>query len=64
MLPLRHEVGERAGPIAKQWEGEVVGVSALPWVTKEKNPDTSPSPRKRGSPPSPRAYDARGEGLR
>jgi len=24
MLPLRHEVGERAGPIAKQWEGEVV----------------------------------------
>jgi hypothetical protein len=27
MLPLRHEVGERAGPIAKQWEGEVAGVS-------------------------------------
>ncbi|HZU87787.1 MAG TPA: hypothetical protein VE993_00885 [Stellaceae bacterium] len=22
MVPLRHEVGERAGPIAKQWEGE------------------------------------------
>jgi len=27
MLPLRHEVGERAGPIATQWEDEVVGVS-------------------------------------
>ena len=64
MLPLRHEVRERAGPIAKQWEGEVVIVSKTLRVTKEKNPDTSPSPRKRGSPPSPHAYDARGEGLR
>ena len=27
MLPLRHAVGERVGPIAKQWEGEVVGVT-------------------------------------
>ncbi len=24
MLPLRREAGERVGPIAKQWEGEVV----------------------------------------
>ena len=24
MLPLRRAAGERAGPIAKQWEGEVV----------------------------------------
>ena len=72
MLPLRHEVGERVGPIAKQWEGEVVFVAKPSPVTKEKNPDTSPSPRERGSPPSPHAYDpstalragARGEGLR
>jgi hypothetical protein len=64
MLPLRHEVGERAGPIAKQWEGEVVGVPETPCALNRKNPDTSPSPRKRGSPPSPRAYDARGEGFR
>ena len=27
MSPLRHEVGERKGPIAKQWEGEVVSVA-------------------------------------
>jgi len=56
-------VGER-GPIAKQWEGEVVGVTKRRGVAKEKDSDTSPSPRKRGSPPSPHAYDARGEGLR
>jgi len=24
MLPLRRAAGERVGPIAKQWEGEVV----------------------------------------
>jgi hypothetical protein len=24
MRPLRREAGERVGPIAKQWEGEVV----------------------------------------
>jgi hypothetical protein len=24
IAPLRHEVGERKGPIAQQWEGEVV----------------------------------------
>jgi hypothetical protein len=41
----------------------VVGASKMWWVGKEKNPDTSPSPRKRGSPPSPRAYDARGEDI-
>jgi hypothetical protein len=42
--PLRREAGEREGPIAKQWEGEVVllaceifpGVGTAP---------TSPSPR-------------------
>ncbi len=42
--PLRREAGEREGPIAKQWEGELVflageifpGVGAAP---------TSPSPR-------------------
>jgi len=27
MFPLHHEVGERVGPIAKQWEGEVVAVT-------------------------------------
>jgi len=43
-VPLRREAGERAGPIAKQWEGEVAllpdeffpGGGAAP---------TSPSPR-------------------
>jgi len=42
----------------------VVGVAETLWLAKDKNPDTSPSSRKRGSLPSPHAYDARGEGLR
>ena len=59
------------GPIAKQWEGEVVlpGDGMLPLA--DISQPTSPSPRKRGSPPSPpamtraeRASDAMGKGDR
>jgi hypothetical protein len=42
--PLRHEVGEREGPIAKQWEGEVVLLSGEIFPGGGGTP-TSPSPR-------------------
>src|SRR6267154_1698474 len=67
-VPLRREAGERVGPIAKQWEGEVV-LHTNKMLRLQTPLPTSPSPRKRGSPPSPpamtraeRAFDAMCEG--
>ena len=51
-VPLRRVAGERVGPIAKQWEGEVVLHEAKCQRLQTPLP-TSPSPRRRGSPPSP-----------
>src|ERR1700722_8039783 len=53
-VPLRRAAGERAGPIAKQWEGEVVLAKDGMFLVQASQP-TSPSPRKRGAPPSPPA---------
>ena len=68
MFPLRRGAGERVGRIAKQWEGEVVLLTYEIFRSQTSRP-TSPSPRKRGSPPSPpamtraeRASDAMCEG--
>ena len=52
MLPLRREVEERWAH-CEQLEGEVVGVPKTARLLKRPNPDTSPSPRKHGSPPPP-----------
>jgi hypothetical protein len=52
MFPLRRGAGERVGRIAKQWEGEVVLLTYEIFRSQTSRP-TSPSPRKRGSPPSP-----------
>ncbi len=51
-VPLRRVAGERVGPIAKQWEGEVV-LQKNQMLRLQTPQPTSPSPRKRGSPPSP-----------
>jgi hypothetical protein len=60
--PLRREAGEREGPIAQQWEGEVVeSLDAIfplqaPWPT-------SPSPRFARVPSLSPHEDVGGEGL-
>src|SRR5260370_10272515 len=47
--PLRRAAGEREGPIAKQWEGEVVpGTSGMLRLLSRR--PTSPSPRWRAGP--------------
>jgi hypothetical protein len=58
-LPLRRAAGERAGPIAKQWEGEVVPRQQRCSGTGKKTHLTSP--RWRAGPFLSPAYDAGGE---
>ena len=51
-LPLRRAfAGERAGPVAKQREGEVVGVpeAVCGWIDSDPPPALSPAKRRRGS---------------
>ena len=61
-LPLRRAAGERVGPIAKQWEGEVVSDTTTDRRLAKRRP-TSPSPRDARVPSlSPRC--AGGEGFR
>ena len=61
-LPLRRAAGERAGPIAKQWEGEVAPDTKAMFESRDREP-TSPSPLTRVPSLSPRD-DAGGEGVR
>jgi cytochrome c-type biogenesis protein CcmH len=61
-LPLRRAAGERVGPIAQQWEGEVVSDTTTNRRWAKRRP-TSPSPRFARVPSlSPRG--AGGEGFR
>jgi hypothetical protein len=51
-VPHRRAAGEGVGPIAKQWEGEVVlRLNEIQWL--QISQPAQPSPRKRGYPPSP-----------
>ncbi len=60
-VPLRRAAGERVGPIAKQWEGEVVLLTdqVFRWQTPR---PTSPSPRYARVPSLSPRDDAGGEG--
>ena len=60
--PLRRAAGERKGPIAKQWEGEVVVLMSETLGMWAPRP-TSPSPRYARVPSLSPRDDAGGEGL-
>ena len=60
--PLHRAAGERKGPIAKRWEGEVVSDATAIYGSKRKKP-TSPSPRFARVPSLSPREDAGGEGV-
>ena len=62
IVPLRRAAGERVGPIAKQWEGEVVLATYERLLVQAPRP-TSPSPRC-ARVPSLSPHFVGGEGVR